>query len=292
MQKQSEAALDLLMISDEIIMSVGTHGLAVAARLQEQRRPIAAVWHLDGQEAPDVLANLFMLRDSLADTGEHLSEVDQRHVLQLAEFYRRRDASEKLVKSVAAKLSTTRRTLDELFGAKSAFVLAGIQSPTARKPKKLLRQADVALDRLLGGEVELPRYPVGGISVDPLEVARDLRTEVERLREALAERRRALRVAQATRKEKNRAVVRHKSNIRWTGQILEGYYQLAGETELAERLRPVIKRLTRPPEPFEDEPGTEEPLTEDDEIEEAEDLEESEDDEIEETEETGFEVDS
>ncbi len=41
---------------------------------------------------------------------------------------------------------------------------------------------------------------------------------------------------------KNRMLEEHKDTFLWTARTLEGYYRLAGEDELADRIRPSSRR--------------------------------------------------
>jgi hypothetical protein len=144
------------------------------------------------------------------------------------------------------KFSTIRRLLDEVHGEGKAFVLATIEGPTARTARRLLRQCELALAQLLDPSVELPTHELDGIELNPLKLALGLRPDVDLLRSLLADLRRERRVLQKTRKEKNQAVEDHRRTLVWTARTVEGYYMLAGEVELAERLRPATRRKSSP----------------------------------------------
>ena len=97
---------------------------------------------------------------------------------------------------------------------------------------------------------------IDGIEVDPLKLALGLQADVDELRSLLADQRRERRLLQQTRKQKNRAIDAHRQTLVWTARTVEGYYMLAGEPELAERLRPATRRPSRPSEePSEDTPS-------------------------------------
>ena len=55
----------------------------------------------------------------------------------------------------------------------------------------------------------------------------------------------ARRVARETCKEKNRRIADHRTNIVQSGRIVQGYYLMASEDELATRLRPALSRASR-----------------------------------------------
>jgi len=265
MQRLSQEAFDQLATSEEIVTSIETHGVEVAAILQEKwtTRPASpdSTLQADAPNPPDYLGQLFALKDELNTSATALTEADQLHVHQLARLIELREDREAVRKRASDKFSIARRTLDELLGGEGkAFVLAGFEGPTARTPKKLLRQIDLAVPRLYTPNGKLAQHKVAGITVDTTEMASDLEEVAGELRVAQTEFRRMRRVVQASRKEKNRRLEEHRTNNLWTARIVEGYYQLAGETELAERLRPITNRTSRPapPTPPEESPVPEE----------------------------------
>ena len=246
MQRLSEMVLGLLIISEEVVTSIGTYGKDIAAKLVELWTA-AGQGLEDGQSPPDVEGNLTALQGGLAATEKRMVEADRRHVRQLAVTMSLRQKVREVTGRVYRKFSTIRRTVEELHGKGNAFVLAGIEGPTAQKPRKLLRQCELALARLLEPGLELPPHEVDGIEVDPLKLALGLQADVDELRSLLADQRRERRLLQKTRKQKNRAIDAHRQTLVWTARTVEGYYMLAGEPELAERLRPATRRPSRPP---------------------------------------------
>ena len=110
----------------------------------------------------------------------------------------------------------------------------------------------MAVPRLRQPDLKLRQTKVEGITVNPEAMADDLENLGGKLRTAQKEFRRQRRVVQATRRKKNQWIQdHHRHNIVWTARTVEGYYRLAGEDELADRLRPIIRRVSRPqpPEP-------------------------------------------
>jgi len=263
MQRQSEQALDLLTTSDEIVSSIETHGVEVAAILEEKwstANPPTDSPQVDAANPPDYLGQLLSLRDGLNGSAASLSQADVVHVHQLANLIQLREDRQNQTDDVYNYFSAMRRTLDELHGEGKAFVMAGIEGPTARLTRKLLRQVDLALPRLRSPNLK-PQPKVAGITVDTGAMADELEERADTLRATQAEFQRTRRVVQASRKEKNRRIKEHRTNITWSARIVEGYYQLAGETELAERLRPIVTRSSRPstPPPADESPVPDEP---------------------------------
>jgi hypothetical protein len=258
-QRQSEEVLGLMATTDEVVTSIEIHGMTVAARLDEPRTP-AATQEAEGSTAPpNFRDNMVHLKVNLAASAQTMATSDQRHVGQLATLIGLRQERQELEQVVYGKFTALRVAFDILHGPGQAFVLAGIEGPTARTARKLVRQVDLAVGRLGQPGLVLPTPNVGGIHLDAVGMAADLRHHADRLRAVLAAQQRERRVAQETRKEKNRAKDRHDRLLLWSARTLEGYYQLAGEQELAERIRPATRRLGRPASPTPDTPGDETP---------------------------------
>ena len=238
MQRQSEEALGLIEISDEINASIETHGVGVAKLLEEQWAPNPTPGtsnpEEDGPGSPNFLGNLFALKDGLAASAGDLKRDDQHHVHQLAGLMQVRQERQELTKEAREQYTAMRRSTEELYGAGQAFVLFGIEGPSSRKPNKLQRQMELSIPRLQDPNLELPPAKVPGIEVDPVAMARGLQALVDRMSAVQAEFRRRRRIVQETRKEKNRRLDDHRKRTVRTGRIVEGYYQLAGEEELAE----------------------------------------------------------
>ena len=239
MQRLSETALGLLMTSEEVVASIATYSREIAAQLIE-------LWTAIGQDPPDVEGNFSALQGGLEASGQRLAEADQRHVRQVAVTIGVRQRIRQVTAKVYRKFSTIRRVMDELHGEGKAFVLATIEGPTAQTARRLLRQCELALAQLLDPALELPTHEHDGIELNPLKLALSLKADAELLRSLLADLRRERRVLQKTRKEKNDAVEAHRHTLVWTARTVQGYYMLAGEVELAERLRPATRRKSRP----------------------------------------------
>ncbi len=100
----------------------------------------------------------------------------------------------------------------------------------------------MALGRFEQPILEFGASEFEGFTVDPKGAARGLKTKVTRLRGVSDEQRRLNREAQESRKVKNRKLEEHKDTFLWTARTLEGFYRLAGEDELADRIRPSLGR--------------------------------------------------
>ena len=263
-EQQSGAVFQLLEITDVVTSSVDAHGVGVAGKLKD--RFFVTLEELeDVPTEPGFEASIFTLQGALRRSAEAMAEVDRGHVRNLAVIQRLLQRREELRQALYRKLMVARHTVSELYGEDAAFTVAGLEGPTAEESTKLLHQARLAVTQLRAPGLELPDAAVGGIRVEPEDLAADLETHSEGLRSVTSGLLLTRRAADQTRKDKNRAVAEHQQQLLQTSRILEGYYVLAGETELAERIRPATRRSGRPlssEEPTSGEPGTDEPATE------------------------------
>ncbi len=241
MQRQSEMVLQQLESSAEVEASVATHGPIVARKLDE----VYAQNLEEGQRVPDFQGIMFALKDRLAGSRQDLAVADGQNVEQLRQLDELQQESLELFPKLYRHMSAARHTMDELFGKGSAFRIASIEGPTAQRREKLLRQTELAIARFEQPNLEFPASEFEGFTVEPEGAARGLKTKVTRLRTVSDEQRRLNREAQESRKVKNRMLEEHKQTFLWTARTLEGFYRLAGEDELADRIRPSLRRRGR-----------------------------------------------
>lgn len=238
MQRQSEMVLQQLESSAEVEASVETHGPIVVRKLAE----VYARNLEEGQDAPYFQGTMLALKDRLAGSRQSLAVADNQNVEQLRQLDELQQESNELLPKLYRHMSAARHTMDELFGKGSAFRVASIEGPTAQRREKLLRQAELAIARFEQPNLEFPASEFEGFTVDPEGAARGLKVKVTRLRGVFDEQRRLNREVQESRKVKNRTLEEHKKTFVWTARTLEGYYRLAGEDELADRIRPSLGR--------------------------------------------------
>ncbi len=241
MQRQSDMVLQQLESTVEVESSVEIHG-PIVARKHGKIHAAELEGLGEGQATSRVLDTMNLLKEGLAGSRQRLAAADHRHVEQLRQIVALQQESRELVPSLYRHLSAARHTVNELLGKGSAFRIASIEGPTAQKREKLLRQAELAIARFEQPDLQWPASEYEGFTVDPQGVARGLKVKVTRLSGVLDEQRRLRREAQESRKVKNRTLEEHKKKFVWTARTLEGLYRLAGENELADRIRPSLRR--------------------------------------------------
>ena len=242
---QSDRILDLVQFAFEVETQIATHSETVAARLDEAFAPLFN--GAEEEQPPNFRAILQAMKDKLGDSRKRLSLAEERNINLVREAIELRDERETLTGSLYEDFSSMRRTVEELYrgrgkGNFNAFIVAGIQGPTAQKPTRLLRQIDLATQRLLQPELAFPASRFSEVRLEPAQLAQALQPRAARLHQVQAELRRVGSELNARRKEKNHAFVDHRRTLSWVTRGAESFFHLAGEHELAERIRPSVPR--------------------------------------------------
>lgn len=248
---QSDRILDLVQSAFAVETQITTHSEMVAARLQDAFAPFFD--DAEGEQPPDFRAVLQAMKDKLGEAREKLSLAEEQDISLVKEAIELRDERQALTGSLYEDFSSMRRTIEELYrgrgkGNFNAFVVAGIQGPTAQRPTRLLRQVDLATQHLLQPGFAFPASRFGAPQLEPAQLAEALQPRATRLRQVQAELRRVGSELNASRKEKNRALRAQRQMLSWVTRGAESFFHLAGEHELAERIRPTVARPRRAPE--------------------------------------------
>ncbi len=248
-EEQSDLVLKLVQSAVQVETEIEIHTEEVATRLDETFVPVFDGWE-EGHTKPDFRAMLRAMKDKLGDSREELSLTEESHIGLIRQAVEYREEREQLNGGLYDDFSSMRRTVEELYRGQgkdnvSAFVVAGIQGPTAQKPTKLLRQIDLAIGHLLKPGLEFPESRFGETRLEPNKLVTVLKPRCERLHQVQTDLRRVSAETNASRKEKNRAIEVHREIFLWVSRSAESLFHLAGEHELAERIRPSLRRPGR-----------------------------------------------
>ncbi len=248
-EEQSDRVLNLVQSAIQVESEIETHTEAVAAGLGETFASVFDGWE-DGQDKPDFEAVLRAMKDKLGGSREQLSESEERHIGLIRQAVEYREERQELNGGLYDDFSSMRRTVEELYRGKgkgnvNAFVVAGIQGPTAQKPTKLLRQIDLAIGHLETPELEFPNSRFDRTKLEPSKLVEVLKPRRDRMHQVQTDLRRVASETNASRKEKNRAIEAHKETFLWVARGAEAFFHLAGEHELANKVRPSVRRPGR-----------------------------------------------
>lgn len=231
--------------------SVGTSGETVAAKLIERTVATAG----EGP-VPDYLLVLQALGAKLAQTREELTAADQRHRDEVSDDDEHREKRDEAARELNRQILKLRDSFTGIYGATARKTL-GFDDRTARDPMPLLAQGQRLLDNLRHPGLQLPAPQTPGIEVDLALILPPLETAVETLRVAIQDVAREKTEADLTLVSKNEALAAFDDTFLWVARALAALYSLAGEYELAARVRPSRRRPGRT-ETVDDqpEPGT------------------------------------
>ncbi len=189
---------------------------------------------------------LFEHMDSeLAQVVNKLVESEDRHVRQLAKISQLRRRRDQGFDDTYAKQVAARGILTSLYGKDRDFELAAVSGKTPESSKTLAEQVDQTVKFLRNPEVAEPSQKVAGVGVDLPTMADDLESDQKQLVGVRAELVQATKVADGTRRVTNQAIKEFDLVFLWIAHSLEGLFRLAGEEELANRIRTSARRVTR-----------------------------------------------
>ncbi len=227
----------------EIRVALVTDGDRVGGLLNEQHPlPVG-----EGEPAFDYRQHIRNLVGQLDTTSEAAVAAEDAHSHQLIRVSRSKDERDEIVKLSHGKLVATRQGLESLY-IRGGFELAFISGKLPTVPDQLLEQLGQTVTLLRQPAVERRELRAEGFSVDFEESATALDSRRLQLKGAIDGLDAARKVAEGTLVVKRQTIdVLHRT-VRWVGRTSEGLFYLAGEDELAERIRKSTRRAPRPSE--------------------------------------------
>lgn len=230
----SKMVSDRIAITRTVLSSLQVHGPEVSQELEKILFPNGAPAHLSVSELLGALA------DALHQSTEALREADLAHAAELSDDEAPRAARDQGVIDLRARLMSIRGTLSSVFG--SAIVTAyGLAGDTPEDADLLLHRASSVAGLLAERPlVEQPRQ--AGVSVDAKALGHSLEEPMKRLKIALGDVRREEREAQLTLKGRNEAAVVWNSRYQGVADAATGIFELVGQADLADRVRPTARR--------------------------------------------------
>lgn len=219
----------------------GTHGPAAAgllsALLSEALQP--------DETPPDLGLFVTLLQRRLARATAALTEADQAHTRELGDDGPVRDARDAAKASVLAVVTSIRLALTSRFGQDFGGRL-GASGPAPDAPNEVLswgRKVHDALSNLTLPAVDPHADDNDEVGTFSKEAAqKKLGQRLAQLEAALADVAREGREAEATQSKKDKAVAAYDKTFTLTAGLLEVLLRFAGETALADKVRPSLRR--------------------------------------------------
>ena len=237
--KTSKESSDRLKAARFVLSALFQHGQEISRLLVELFLPVQQ----EGDPEPEFFGTVTAIGRKLKVAIDQVIAADNRLFAANAAL----DA-ERLVRN--QKASNLSRMVIGLRGAcNSLFVdlpvqQLGFDARTAQDPAPLLIQADRVVESIEGGEVRSqPLFRKGGF--DPREYAAEVRQGAVELRTCLDKMSDLQRDAEAALLHKREVTQEYDALFRDGARTFESYCRMAGKTELADRVRPSVKRPGR-----------------------------------------------
>lgn len=224
----------------DLVGSLAAQGDRVAAGLEERLRTVLE----EGEELPDVRFLLKLLERLIERSSRDLDQVDIDGFKKAMGLSALRFECRKVKREVHAATVRIRKALVELVGSKQCRFQFGLALRTPRGAADLAIEARSLVSRLANPGLELAKSLLPGLEADPEGWVAELSPGVGRLEGLLRQievRRIAVSDAVIARRKALDASAETRRLVLGT---CEGLFALAGQKELARRLRP--RRRRRP----------------------------------------------
>ncbi len=215
-----------------------THAARVAKSFTETLSPVLK----KNQSPPDIEGLMLTVAEWLANAASEMVKTDEAHTHELSdddEPRRRRDEAQA---ALYEELVSLRDLINGFYGAAATRML-GFSSGTPRDATALSRFAGEVSKALREKELPAPKRADTTVKWSPAKTADEIDKLRKKLDEALTDVAREIREAQGTLVNKNDALDAYDSAFSRTANLLAGLFMFAGETALAERVRPSTRRL-------------------------------------------------
>ena len=218
--------------------AVTHHGQRVAKILDERYNSL-----LPESMRIDFLAFMQGILEIVRDASSKLTTAERKHVDEQADDVRQRQERD----TDMDELST------EIVDARDAFVSVykppnveeyGFPKNIGRPAVDLLRQGDHLAENLERSDLTLPTARFGA-ELPVASLLKPVKTKLEKLRRSVTAVDRERKEAEIAQVEKDRAAEYYDLLLLWGARMLEGLFTMAGEDELAGRVRPSTRRPGR-----------------------------------------------
>lgn len=173
-----------------------------------------------------------------------LEEAEHLHVAELASRIGARQRRDQAFAKLGSEMLDLRGFFDKVFQPADIRSI-GFPVDFGQTPLDLLRQAEHVVRQLAVSAAELVSPHLATVTPDIAAMTESLNTSVGDLRTALADVGRDSKKIEVTQVDRNRARDDYDTGFLWISRTLESIFQLAGEKELAERVRPSLRRHGR-----------------------------------------------
>ena len=210
-----------------------------AARVGQSAGAILSPFLEEGEKMPDVQLFTELIGRWVASTASRMTAADEAHIHELSDDDPVRERRDTAQEALSSELVDLREWMTGLFGARAVRSL-GFAADTPRDPAALVRFAGEVSRSLRDKAFPAPRR--AGVTWSAAKEAGKIDKLGQALEQAIADVAREVREAQGTLADKNAALGAYDDAFARASNGLEGLFLLAGETELAGRVRPSTRR--------------------------------------------------
>ena len=240
---RTEETYSLMKSAKEIRVAIDADGDRIGGLLNEQH-PLPVV---EGEPVFDYRKHMQHLVHQLNLAVDDTVTAEDTHSAQLIRVSRAKTERDEIVNVSYEKLVWVRDGLESLY-KRGGFELAFVAGDTPRVPGRLLEQMVQTVKLLREPAVEPREIKVNGFDADLETVAAELESDVPKLRGAIGALDRERKQAEGTLVVKRDTIKALRRTVLWVGRTAEGLFHLAGEDELARRIRSSTRRPLRPSE--------------------------------------------
>jgi hypothetical protein len=254
-EKLRKMVMKRTAVCDRVVGAARVQGPGIGEKLGVFLSPALR----EGEELPDLTAVIDLYGRRLEGFRDEMVAADGDYLTQRAMLADLTLESEIPTGKVKSSILSLRATCEGLLG-RNVLRSLGLDFLLAQEPQGVLRQSEIIRERLLSSDSEL--MPERWLR-NPLvreELATELDREIAELRlmvQRLVEQRKAVDTAKVRKDQTQEEFDRQFIPL---ARVLEATFRVAGETELADRIRPTVRQLGR--DGGEDEEPTEPEATE------------------------------
>ncbi len=241
----SKMVTDRIKSANWVAQAADTHANRIGTELQSRMQAQLE----QGEVAPDWNLVLRLLGRHLTSNLGDLRATDEAHDREQTEDVAARSERDSTVDNLYASLVALRAALEANMGSK-VVKAAGFTGRTREAPHAMVRTALQVAERL--PQVTAGQSPaVAGFQFDAIAAQAALRDQAGAADAALKRLQREERESEATLVEKQRALDHHDELFTGSAGALSFLFRLAGDQELARRIKPSESRPGQTEEPVE-----------------------------------------
>jgi hypothetical protein len=227
-------------LCDLVVGATRVQGLEIGGSLGDYLSPVLG----EGETLPDLATPLSLYGRKLQGFCDVMVTSDERYLAEIARLDKVEAEVEVPKRRLKDSILSLRDTCRGLIGEESLRPL-GLDFNLAQNAQGVLRQAEIIRERVVSSESELMpnRWVEGPLSKETS--AGELDADIGELRVAvdrMIEQRKRVDTAKV---RKDEALKEFDRNYIPIVRVLEATFRVAGETDLADRIRPTVRQLTR-----------------------------------------------